>query len=419
MKNKLYTLAIMALLSTRLLGGILPDPNYSLIRADSWVQTRNCYLLTLLEKLPALRQTVSTDEVLSKICAEKKASLEASLKTCGDKFACYLQQARFSEAEIRQVGDRFVSLAATDQGFQGLVRDHLLPSGCYILHAALPPADLLRKAWEQDAMVVNNAIDIYGGLKAPNSPAIDSISFDVKSNIFPKIIYTCAWLDLREAGKDPLFFRLSLNFALNLVEFNDRNRAADFEPMESGCNQAAIARIGTIRWQDYPYSLILVPGEGPEVPGEALSAIGMIRCRIAVARWREGLAPFLMVSGGKVHPYKTPFSEAAEMKRYMVENLHVPENAIIMEPHARHTTTNIRNCNRLIFRYGIPFNKPCLASSDKFQSGYIASENMQERCRRELGYSPYRNGKRLSETESEFFPEINSLQVDTDEPLDP
>jgi uncharacterized SAM-binding protein YcdF (DUF218 family) len=33
----------------------------------------------------------------------------------------------------------------------------------------------------------------------------------------------------------------------------------------------------------------------------------------------------------------------------MVEKLHVPANAILVEPHARHTTTNMRNTARLIF----------------------------------------------------------------------
>jgi hypothetical protein len=44
---------------------------------------------------------------------------------------------------------------------------------------------------------------------------------------------------------------------------------------------------------------------------------------------------------------------------------------------------------------------------------------MQQRCIKELGYLPYRNGKRLSETEDGFFPLITSLQIDTDEPMDP
>ena len=107
------------------------------------------------------------------------------------------------------------------------------------------------------------------------------------------------------------------------------------------------------------------------------------------------------------------------MKRFLMERLHVPENAIIMEPHARHTSTNMRNCARLIFRYGIPMEKPCLSSSNKEQSHYISGKGMENRCIEELGYPAYKNGNRISETEAEFYPLVSSLQIDFDEPLDP
>jgi isocitrate dehydrogenase len=131
------------------------------------------------------------------------------------------------------------------------------------------------------------------------------------------------------------------------------------------------------------------------------------------------MAPFIVVSGGKAHPYKTKYCEAEEMKKYLMETMHIPENVIIMEPHARHTTTNMRNCVRLIFRYGIPMDKPCITSTTKEQSFYITDKEMQDRCMEELGYSPYANGKRLSETEAEFYPNVTSLQIDFDEPMDP
>jgi hypothetical protein len=417
--SKLLSVIFFAILSGTTLAGQLPDPKYAPVRADSWVQNSNFYLLTLLEKLPGMNQIIAGDELFSKITNAKKESLKSALKSCGEDYHCYLNNIKFSQEEIQKIGQRLAELGSTQKEFGQLIQNHLLPSGRYILFAGLQPGEMLKKAWEQDAGAINYVIDVYGGGKAPNSPAIDSISFDVKNDIFPKIIYTCTYLNLAEVKDNPLFFKSSMNFALHLIEFNDRNRIADFEPMETNCNKLACDRVGSVKWQDYPYSLILVPGQGPEIEGEPLSAIGMIRCRIAACRWREGLAPFIMVSGGRVHPYKTKFAEAEEMKKYLIETLHIPENAIFMEPHARHTTTNIRNCNRLIFKYGIPFDKPCLASSDKFQSAYISSQNMQERCQKELGYSPYRNGKRISETESEFYPEIASLQIDADEPMDP
>ena len=185
------------------------------------------------------------------------------------------------------------------------------------------------------------------------------------------------------------------------------------------CNKLAFERVKTIQWQNYKYSVILVPGEGPEVREEALSGIGMLRCRVAAYRWKEGLAPFIVVSGGKAHPYRTIYCEAEEMKKYLMETMHVPENVIIMEPHARHTTTNMRNCARLIFRYGLPMDKPGITSTTMEQSYYITDQEMQDRCKQELGYSPYSNGKRLSETEAEFFPSVASLQIDEDEPMDP
>ena len=396
-----------------------PDVHYKTVEAGNFVQTRNYYLLTLFEKLPEVRKELSADPLLTALARSKKESMQKSLMSCQDSFRCFLQAVKFTPEEIARAGERLAQKCQPGSPLYKMVAAHLVPSGNYILYERMAAPEMLRKIWELEAGAVNYAIDVYAGGKKPNSPAIDSISFDTRDAIYPKIIYTCTYLNLAEEKDEPLFFKPVMDFALSMIEFNDRNRIADFEPMEKGCNLAAFERIKTIDWKKYPYSLILVPGQGPEIPGEELSAIGMIRCRIAVARWREGVAPFLMVSGGKVHPYKTRFAEAEEMKKYMVQTLHVPENAILMEPHARHTTTNIRNCNRLIFKYGIPFDKPCLVSSDKFQSGYITSPAMQERCKRELGYSPYRVGKRLTETEAEFFPEIASLQIDEDEPMDP
>ncbi|MBK8657099.1 MAG: hypothetical protein IPN20_25070 [Haliscomenobacter sp.] len=51
----------------------------------------------------------------------------------------------------------------------------------------------------------------------------------------------------------------------------------------------------------------------------------------------------------------------------------MPERAIIIEPHARHTTTNFRNSARLMYRYGIPFDKMALCTSTMDQVVYITN----------------------------------------------
>ena len=106
------------------------------------------------------------------------------------------------------------------------------------------------------------------------------------------------------------------------------------------------------------------------------------------------------------------------MKKFLMEKLSIPKSAIMMEPHARHTTTNMRNCVRLMFRYGMPMDRPAITCTVKSQSMYITSL-VNERSKKELGYYPYKNGKRLSDTEAEFYPITTSLQIDFDEPLDP
>lgn len=162
----------------------------------------------------------------------------------------------------------------------------------------------------------------------------------------------------------------------------------------------------------------MIPGAGPDNPEVALSAEGMLRCRLAAVQYRNGLAPFIVTSGGKVHPYKTKYCEATEMKKFLMEKLHIPESAILIDPHARHTTTNMRNTARMMFRYGIPFDKPAITCTTKGQSLMIGN-TLIARCLKELKEAPYKNGNRLSETEIEFFPLIEALHINPTEPIDP
>jgi len=397
----------------------VPEQNYHLLKVDGYVQSKNYYLLTLFEQIPEINKILSTDPVLLKLAVTKKNNFASTLLNCGKSVNCYLDSIKFTNAEIQTVDERLKNLYTLEIEIRELVKNQLIPSGCYGLYENQDPKEMLIKAWEQDAKAVNYAIDVYAAGKSPNYPKIDSISFKVNSKSYSTLLYESMNSVLEGLKNKPLFFIPSMTYALQAIEINDRNRASDFEPMESTCNKAAFNRIKTINWSEFSYTLILVPGAGPDVPEETISAACMLRCRVAAYRWKEGKAPFIMVSGGKVHPYKTKYCEAEEMKKYLIETMHIPENAIIMEPHARHTTTNMRNCARIIFRYGMPIDKPCITSTSKSQSLFITDSIMQQRCVKELGYSPYKNGKRLTDTDAEFYPDILSLQIDADEPMDP
>jgi len=105
------------------------------------------------------------------------------------------------------------------------------------------------------------------------------------------------------------------------------------------------------------------------------------------------------------------------MKKYMVQELHIPEKAILIEPHARHTTTNLRNTGRMVYRFNIPDSMKILAVTDSIQNSYLTM--IDKRCKEELGYVPYRDLKKLNVEESEYYPIRNVLQVNPLDPLDP
>lgn len=44
------------------------------------------------------------------------------------------------------------------------------------------------------------------------------------------------------------------------------------------------------------------------------------------------------------------------MKCELMEYYHIPSEATIIDPHGRHTTTNIRNAFQMLYRYEMPFS---------------------------------------------------------------
>ncbi|MBC6110093.1 YdcF family protein [Pedobacter fastidiosus] len=416
MKIKLIIFALLSFTTISFGQQVGAKKDYVLIATHNSVQYKNFYLLTLFQKEPQVKNLLLKDDILSKILQAKKENITDAVKNCNKDIGCFTKALKFSDSEIEQVGNRLATLYTKDNSLGLLIKNHVIPSGCYNLYADLNASESLRKAWEQDAKAINHIISVYVEGQKPNYAAIDSISFNVKDKSYPEIVATNAILSLNSSNN--LFFEPSMQVALVALEINERNDAADYEPMISTVNKAALLSIKKTNFANYKYSTILVPGEGPEENGVELSAGGMLRCRLAAEQFHKGLAPFIMVSGGRVHPYKTKYSEAYEMKKFFMNTLQIPESVIIMEPHARHTTTNLRNAARLIFRYGMPINKPGLVVTVKSQSFYI-SEIMHLRCIKELGYDPYKNGNRLSDTALEFYPNVNSLQIDFDEPMDP
>jgi len=211
----------------------------------------------------------------------------------------------------------------------------------------------------------------------------------------------------------------SIDYALALLDVSDRTDAIGHEPLTGGANAAAMARAKTLDWRRYRYSAMIVTGVGPEIEGEPLSPFGKYHLRLAARRFAQGDIAFILVTGGRAHPRATPFTEADEMRKALIERYGVPAEAILIEPYARHTTTNLRNASRLLARIGAPPEAETVIVCNPLQSAYIESAKFTERNAAELGYQPGTVVRRVSPTELVFRPSRTSERVDPRDPLDP
>jgi hypothetical protein len=411
--------AALALCARLYSGHSAVEPLRAPIHWKSAIQDKNFYALSLIEQDAAVRGLVQSDEQLAQVTSGKRAALEKAVASCGAELGCYAGAMRWTQAEIDVVMSRLKSLYRSEEEVRHMVDGSVRDSGLFIRHRDMSGENLLAEAWLDAAQAMNRIVDVYGLGRNPRYPEIDAVSYDVKSERYGRLVHILALVIEEDKAAMTMFFQPSLRFALGLLDINHRNEAGRFEPLEIGENAAAIRRANTLDWAKYPYSVIIVPGAGNETEAVRFSAWGKLRVTIAARRYREGRAPFLLVSGGFVHPNQTTHCEAIEMKRSLMEDFGIPGDAILVDPHARHTTTNLRNAARELYRYGLPFAKPGLIATDPDQCAYIEGTEFAGRCLKELGYQPVLSLRRISKFELVFTPNIESLQTDPQDPLDP
>ncbi len=375
------------------------DQDYPLVESGSWVLAKNYYLLTILSGVPEVVDVLQDTQAISAISEQRDTLFRQAAAYCVEDIECWADALLWSDSDAQDVG------AALSDAFTGpsdvfdLAGLHLRPSGMFHLHIASSDAQLLQSAWSDVVDGLHQAFDSYARSLPPAE--LDAIASDILA-----------------AYPDPmLFFEPLIEVVLAAMDFYGRDEAGRYEPMQEGENRKAFESIPLIDWDAYRFSTIIVPGLGPEteIP---LHPGGRFRCNLVARRFNEGLAPLIVFSGGHVHPDQTRYSEAIEMKKFLMQSHGIPEEAILVDPHARHTTTNLRNVSRLIFRYGIPPDKPALITTDPFQNFYI-DFLLTGRCLDELGYLPWRKIARLALYNSCFMPVPTSLYADPRDPLDP
>lgn len=387
--------------------------HYKVIAPDR-IESKNYYFTFLLGYFHDVDSLLQTNSRLVRLAKEKQHQLSEA-KTMEEQLAAF----KLSDEEITEAGNALASLYKPENPLGHLLKDQIIPSGCYGEYKE-KGRDLIRKIWEQDARGMNYAIEVYGAGRRPNYPQIDSIYFDVTSKRFKdEILSGCSQNVALENKELPRFYSVSMLAVKSLLDVNGRLQAADYEPMGESVNKAAYTKVRKTVWKDYPYSAILVLGAGPDVRGEAISPEGKLRATYAAVCYQRHLVPFIIVSGGKVHPYHTPYCEAEQMKQYLMDVWKIPEEAVIMEPHARHTTTNVRNAGRILWREGFPVDKPALITSSLSHIDYVLNDGFKQRFLKELQTVPYRLGKRVADRLVEYYPLESTLIINPSEPLDP
>ncbi len=380
---------------------------------------KNFYLFEALSRTPAVRQRVEQAPALQALRDARLQALGRGADTCGTDVTCHAAALKWTASDIEGAGRALSDLWRTDDAVKMFVAQDLRPSGMLQGHHGESDAALLASAWQNAAIALNRIIDVYALGTPPLYPKIDAVSYDPVSDNYRRLIEIMVTVLHEQRADLTTFYAPALGFARRLLDANRRDEAARFEPMHEGENAPAYRRVPRVDWSNYQYAAIVVPGAGPDRPDVALDPWAKMRLELAVARYRAGKAPFLIVSGGFVHPNQTPFNEAFEMKQSLIKDFGVPADAILIDPHARHTTTNLRNAARLYYRYGMPSDKALLITSDASQSAYISGTVFRDRCLRELGYQPGVVGQRLSRFDVEFRPGIESLHADARDPLDP
>ena len=397
---------------------------YSFLHSGNIVSDKNFYLLTVIQHTPEVQKLVQKNEGLQRMLANKMTGFkQADIDSCHSP-ACLLNNFKFSGNDSIQAVGAFMDLYQKfPKVLDRMIDDHLRPSGYYERYVKLSNIDFLIQSWGQSIVGINNIIDQFGLGRKMRYPKIDSASYDVNSDYYKVVLKSMLEYVGEQKTSMDLFYQPSLLVALQLMDVNDRDEPARLEPLELYENRKAIEMIRHTNWNAFRYAAIEVPGSGPDVYTLPISPICKIRCCLAALRYKRGWAPFIIVSGGYVHPFHTPNCEAVEMKKYLMQKLLIPGSSIIIEPQARHTTTNLRNVNRLILRYGIPADKLSVFVSTKSQVDWVMdqlpNQNFDNRCIMEMGFLPYRDKKRISDQDMTFYPTRVSLQMDPYDPLDP
>ena len=408
---------LFAVASTASTAALAQDPQgYTAPFADA-LQTRVFPLLAMMHAAPGWNAALRADPELARLAAARSARIPHD--TCTPAPQCLADAWLWTAADIASVSERLGLIMRDRRLGSALVVRQMRASGRFARHTALADTDLLAAAWADAAEGVNRVIAVYAKGEPPRYPKIDAGIFDVSRAEYPQVLAAHGVSVAALQRADDTVFDPAHRYAAGLLMINERSDAGAYRPLLGGDNAATVRAITDTDWKAERHTALLVFGHGPEDAQSRTGVLGHIRLRIAADMFARGVAPFVIVSGGNVHPNRTPFNEAVEMKRLLIEQHGVPADRILIEPHARHTTTNLRNTARLLLAAGFPRDRPALVVSDHATIRYIAGAELTARNLREMGVQPGTLAPGPDRFSLLFTPDPAAFHVEIADPLDP
>lgn len=381
------------------------------------LEKRIFYLLDEIEHASTIKNELVRDTTLHNLYQQKIISWKNTLSNCSD-MQCLANALLYSDSENGTIQNELGKLYHRSKKIQWFIHHKIRASHFYELSNSLSDSLLFIHAWNEEAKGIDHIVNAYLLHRDLIYPTIDSAKYSTQSSAYFDTIKTLLQEEINHASKDKIFFQPLLHLGLVILQLNGRNEAGRFEPAPA-INMPAYKKARSTDWDKYPYSAILVYGSGPAKESIHFSKENEVRCDSAVAVYKKGVAPFIIVSGGFVHPFMTHHCEAIEMRNYLVNKCNIPANVVIIEPYARHTTTNIRNANRILIENKFPLSKPVLGVSSQSHIDYIVGKQFVGVFHRDIGFVPFTGVQRVSECEASYLPLISSMQINSEEPLDP
>ena len=363
----------------------------------------------LLNDHPGLAKKMSGNAEIASVVAGITARYTNALDTCKSAL-CLADACVISAAETEKLTAAFEKGGAAPLLKTGNIKDRKM-------QPYYTRDQSIKQLIERDILALNHIMVTYLGGKPSRYANIDGPAFPSGDSSYLRQVKQALRTNLSKYKVVKDVLGLQVSTALHILKLNHRDEAARYEPLTGKINEDAFKAVPKTDWKKFQASAMLVPGLGPRDPGVALDPGAARRCQLAANRFKKGEAPFIIVSGGHVYPAHTPFNEAIEMRKYLIEEMKIPASAVIVEPHARHTITNIRNAARLIYLFGMPADKPVKIVSDDLQSAYIFM--LKGRFMTELGYLPYKGLNRDDSGAPLFYPDLTCFKRNPFDPLDP